>query len=279
MSTMNLKCAVLALVLGGTAQAVEPMVPYDNFNPTEPNPARATKVRGIDPARWVDHETGTRLESARELAFTRLRLMSRSDTPGAGSFGLLFSHSSAVTAIAAKVRLNNARTTGYTAPGAPAAESTAELTGHFFNTRTGVPSKNQQDDVIAAIRIVSRSTDPVGSQLLRVEALIERCTNASCSTRAQLFAADLGQVHQGEQAALRVQWDVANHRFVFQRDAQPEVYGAYTVTDTFPPASPNKALVVTHNPPTYLSGAPAPLGYANAYFHDVFVNESAAPAP
>ena len=275
MSTMNLKCAVLALVLGGTAQAVEPMVPYDNFNPTEPNPSRPTKIRGIDPARWVDLQSGAPLESIRELAFTRLRLMSRSDT--AGSIGLLFAHSSSVTAIAAKVRMNNARTTGYTAPGAPAAESTAELTGHFFNTRTGVPSKNQQDDILAAIRTVSRSTDPLGSQLLRVEAIIERCTNASCSTRARLFAADLGQVHQGEQAALRVQWDVANHRFVFQRDAQPEVYGAYTVTDTHPPANPGKALVVTHNPPTYLSGAPAPLGYANAYFHDVFVNESAAP--
>ena len=225
----------------------------------------------------MDTQTGTRLESIRELAFTRLRLMSRAETPG--SFGLLFSQASAVTAIAAKVRMNNAKSTGSTDPAAPAAVNAAELTGHFFNTRTGVPSKNQQDDVLAAIRTVSRSTDPLGSQNLRVEAVIEQCTNAACSTRTQLFAADLGLVHQGELAALRVQWDVANHRFVFQRDTQPEVYGTYTVTDTHPPASQFKGLVVTHNPPTYLSGTPVPVQYANAYFHDVFVNESAAPAP
>ncbi|NNC03852.1 hypothetical protein HJC10_13485 [Corallococcus exiguus] len=278
MSTMNLKCAVLALVLGGTAQAVEPMVPYDNFNPMKSNPPRATKIRGIDPARWVDEQTGTRLDSLRELAFTRLRLMSRSDT-GTGRYGLRFSQSPAVTAIAAKVRLNNARSTGCTAPaGAPAARSAAELTGHFFNTR-GAVGRSLQDDVTASIRTVSRSTDPAGSQALRVEAVIEQCTNASCSTRTQLFTADLGLVHQGEQAALRLQWDVANHRFVFQRDTQPEVYGAYTVTDTHAPGSSSKALVVTHDLPTCASATPAPLGYANAYFHDVFVNESAAPAP
>ncbi|RYZ44060.1 MAG: hypothetical protein EOO71_00895 [Myxococcaceae bacterium] len=275
MSTMNLKCAVLALVLGGTAQAVEPMVPYDNFNPLKSNPPRATKVRGIDPARWEHEQTGSRLESVRELAFTRLRLMSRSDT-GASRLGLFFAQSSAVTALSAKVRMNNARSTGCTTPGAPVAQSAAELTGHFFNTR-GATGRNLQDDVLAAIRTVSRSTDPVGSQDLRVEAVVERCTNASCSTRAQLFAADLGLVHQGEQATLRVQWDAANHRFVFQRDTQPEVYGAYTVTDTHPPGNPAKALLVTHELPGCASGTPAPLGYANAYFHDVFVNASAAP--
>ncbi|CAM3308421.1 hypothetical protein G4177_08410 [Corallococcus sp. ZKHCc1 1396] len=275
MKTLNLKCAVVALLLGGTAHAVEAMVPYDNFNPMEPNPVRATKVRGIDPARWTHVQSGARVDSVRALAFTRLRLMSKADA-GAGRFGLRFTQPAQVTAIAAKVRMNNAKSTGCAVAGSPVAVSTTELTGRFFNA--GTPSRGSaRDDVTASIRIVSRSTDLPASKELRVEAVIEQCRDTSCAGRTQLFAADLGKVHQGEQASLRVQWDAANHRFVFQRDAQPEVYGTYAVSDTHSPGAPDKALVVTHALPTCASGAP--LGYANAYFHDVLVNASAAPAP
>ncbi|MCP3100486.1 hypothetical protein LZ198_16580 [Myxococcus sp. K15C18031901] len=277
MSAMTLKSAVLVLLLGGTAHAVEPMVPYDNFNPTESDPPRATKVRGIDPARWASEQTGTRQQELRALAFTRLRLLSRANS-GTGRYGLHFIQPSAVTAIEAKVRVNNARSTGCEAPGIGVSEGAAELSGHFFNSST--PSRGSaKDDITASIRIVSRSTDPVGSQLLRVEALIERCRDSTCTARNSLFTADLGPVHQGELARLRVQWDAANDRFVFQRDSQPEVYGAYTVTDTRAPGIANKELVVTHSLPTCTSGSPSPLGYVNAYFHDVWVNSSAAPAP
>ncbi|WP_163867467.1 hypothetical protein [Myxococcus eversor] len=277
MSAMNLKYAVLALLLGGTAHAVEPMVPYDNFNPTESNPPRATKVRGIDAARWTSQESGSRQQAIRELAFTRLRLLSRSNT-GTGRYGLRLTQPSAVTAIEAKVRVNNARSTGCAAPGVGVSQGAAELSGHFFNA--AVPSRaSAKDDITASIRIVSRSTDPLGSQDLRVEALIERCRDASCTGRSSLFTSDLGPVHQGEQARLRVQWDAVNDRFVFQRDSQPEVYGAYTVTDTHVPGIANKELVVTHALPSCGSGTPSPLGYVNAYFHDVLVNQSAAPAP
>ncbi|MCY1044941.1 hypothetical protein OV208_26730 [Corallococcus sp. bb12-1] len=275
MKTLPLKCAVVALLLGGTAHAVEALVPYDNFNPMEPNPPRATKIRGIDPARWVDVQTGSRVDSVRELAFTRLRLMSRADT-GTGRFGLRFTHPEQVTAIAAKVRVNNARSTGCVDPRSPPARSTTELTGRFFNA--GLPSRGSAyDDVTASIRVVSRSTDPRGSNELRVEAVIEQCRDTTCTGRTQLFATDLGLVHQGEQASLRVQWDADNDRFVFQRDAQPEVYGPYTVSDTHAPGAADKALVVTHALPTCASGTPLPRGYANAYFHDVLVNTSAAP--
>ncbi|MFY1826060.1 hypothetical protein ACN47A_09115 [Myxococcus fulvus] len=269
--------AVLALLLGGTAHAVEPMVPYDNFNPSEPNPPRATRVRGIDPARWLDVQTGGRQLAVRELAFTRLRLTSRANT-GTGRYGLRFSQPSAVTAIEAKVRVNNARSTGCELPQGGVSQGAAELSGHFFNAAT--PSRaSAKDDVTASLRVVSRSTDPLGSQDLRVEALVERCQDAACTARSSLFTADLGQVHQGEQLRLRVQWDAANDRFVFQRDSQPEVYGAYTVTDTQAPGIAHKELVVTHVVPTCARGSPSPLAYVNAYFHDVGVNQSAAPAP
>ncbi|MCP3061244.1 hypothetical protein LXT21_20910 [Myxococcus sp. K38C18041901] len=277
MSAMIRTSAVLALLLAGTAQAIEPMVPYDNFNPSESNPPRATKVRGIDPARWADVQTGSRQQALRELAFTRLRLQSRANT-GAGRYGLRFIQPSAVTAIEAKVRVNNARSTGCELPQGGVTQGTAELSGHFFNAATPLRA-SAKDDVTASIRVVSRSTDPRGSQDLRVEAHVERCQDASCTARGSLFTADLGQVHQGEQTRLRVQWDAANDRFVFQRDSEPEVYGAYSVTDTQAPGVANKELVVTHAVPTCMRGSPSPLAYVNAYFHDVGVNQSAAPAP
>ncbi|MBZ4401235.1 hypothetical protein [Myxococcus sp. AS-1-15] len=277
MSAMIRTSAVLAWLLGGAAHAVEPMVPYDNFNPSESNPPRATKVRGIDPARWVDVQTGSRQQAVRELAFTRLRLASRANT-GTGRYGLRFIQPSAVTAIEAKVRVNNARSTGCELSQGGISQGAAELSGHFFNAAT--PSRaSAKDDVTASIRVVSRSTDPLGSQDLRVEAHIERCHDASCTARGSLFTADLGQVHQGEQTRLRVQWDAANDRFVFQRDSQPEVFGAYTVTDTQAPGIASKELVVSHSVPTCARGSPSPLAYVNAYFHDVGVNQSAAPAP
>jgi hypothetical protein len=275
MKTTNLLCALVAGLLGGTAFAVEPMVPYDNFNPMEPNPERATKIRGIDPARWADEQSGSRLQSVRELAFTRLRLMGKADT-GSGRLGLRFTNPSAVTAMEAKVRLNNAKARGCASPGFAGAESAVELTGRFFNA--GTPTAGSaRDDITASIRIVSRSTQVLGPGELRVEATVERCVDATCTARTRLSTHDLGLVHEGEVASLRVQWDAANHQFLFQRDRQPEVLSPYRLVDTTPPGSPSKAMVVTHALPTCPSTDPRPLGYANAYLHDVFVNQSAAP--
>jgi len=275
MKTMISLYTVVLVMLGGSAQALERMVPYDNFNPSKPNPYRATRIRGIDPARWSSEQTGTRLASVRELAFTRLRLMSRSDT-GAGLFGLRFTNSDAVTAMQAMVRLNNAKTVGCSTRGYTTAEGAAELTGRFFNA--GTPSRGSAlDDISASIRIVSRSTDAPGSKELRVVAVIERCVDASCQARTALFTQELGLVHEGGEARLRVQWDPDNQRFIFQRDDQPEVHGYYTVSAVSPPGSPLKAMAVTHALPACPSTAPKPLGLINAYIHDVFVNESAAP--
>ncbi|MBU8899638.1 hypothetical protein KRR26_28910 [Corallococcus sp. M34] len=275
MRAKNLGYALLTLALGGTAHALEPMVPYDNFNPMRPSTGRTVKIRGLDPARWANEQTGTRVESVRELAFTRLHLKSRA-TAGAGRYGLAFTNPARVTAIEAKVRLNNARSLGCLAPQAGTATSMAELSGTFFNAGT-VTAGSAKDDVTAAIHVVSRSTDIPGSQELRVEATVAQCLDAACATRSALFTQDLGMVHQGEQTRLRMQWDAANHRFIFQRDEQAEVYGAYAVADVQTPSQQGKGLRVTHELPTCPASDPAPLGYANAYFHDVLVNKSAAP--
>jgi hypothetical protein len=45
---------------------------------------------------------------------------------------------------------------------------------------------------------------------------------------------------------LRVQWNRENHRFILQRDDDPEVVAPYTVSDTAPASDPHKTLIVLH---------------------------------
>jgi len=74
-------------------------------------------------------------------------------------------------------------------------------------------------------------------------------------------------------ATLRLQWDQDNHRFIFQRDDDPEVFAPYTLADTAPPWGRRKGLRIVYgaaNCTTIRSEA-----FMEAFFGDVFVNESA----
>ena len=73
---------------------------------------------------------------------------------------------------------------------------------------------------------------------------------------------------------LRVQWDRDNHRFIFQRDDDPEVFASYTMSDSAPPAIPAKSLDALHFVPNCQT-TPRPMAFIEAWFDDVMVNESA----
>jgi len=76
---------------------------------------------------------------------------------------------------------------------------------------------------------------------------------------------------------LRIQWDQANHRFIFQRDGEPEVFSPYTVSDTAPSGSQVKFLGTANTVPfcRLQAGRPRPASFIDAFFDDVLVNESA----
>ena len=74
---------------------------------------------------------------------------------------------------------------------------------------------------------------------------------------------------------LRVQWDRENHRFIFQRDDDPEVVAPYTVSDTAPAGARVKRW--TSISVANCTATPRPVAFIEALFDDVMVNESAAP--
>ena len=107
--------------------------------------------------------------------------------------------------------------------------------------------------------------------------IVGHCTNADCSESTWLHSRDLGPVKRGELATLRVQWDRDNHRFIFQRDDDLEVFAPYTLSDTAQPGRPRKGLRIGYEAANCMA-TPGPVAFIEALFGDVLVNESAAQA-
>jgi hypothetical protein len=258
-------------LLGFPIYALERLVPYDDFNATH-----------IDPDKWFGVEPGgPGTEAIRQIQDNWLRLVSRSygktdsDSGRLPSELLLIVHNSAaVTTIEATVQVTDVVATG--CPGNPEATvAMAGLIGLFFNTATPTPGSHV-NDVVASIRIVRPLDATDLPDVLLVRSGVFHCANARCTASSTFHFQDLGLVKRGEMARLRVQWDRDNHRFIFQRDDDPEVVAPYTVPDTAPPSFQGKYLQATHLVPN-CTAKPRPVTFTDAWFDDVMVNESAAP--
>src|SRR5262249_1622653 len=99
----------------------------------------------------------------------------------------------------------------------------------------------------------------------------------NCKASTWLHSRMLGPVRRREMATLRVQWDGDNHRFIFQRDDDLEVFAPYTLSDTAPPGRQRKGLRIVYEvanctPPSH------PVAFIEALFNNVLVNASAARA-
>jgi hypothetical protein len=111
-----------------------------------------------------------------------------------------------------------------------------------------------------------------------VNFLVLRCDDAGCFVATLLDSGDLGPIKKGKIAALRLQWDPENDQFIFQRDDEPEIFSQYAVSDTASPGAPFKRLQVIHFVENCTT-EPRPVAFMEAFFDDVFVNESAGPYP
>jgi hypothetical protein len=254
---------------------VERLVPYDDFNATQ-----------IDPDKWFGGEFGPEprgpgTEAIRQIQDNRLRLVyrayGRTDSDRGrfrNEFVLMFHNSAAVTAIKATVQVTDAAATS--CPGNPEATiAWAMLGGLFFSTGPSTPG-SLANNVAASIRLVRRSDSTDPPDVLRVRSSVDHCANADCTAASTLHFQDLGPVKLGEIVRLRVQWDRDNHRFIFQRDDDPEILAPYTVSDSAPPGIQVKLLSAVHHVPN-CTATPRPVAFIEALFDDVMVNESAAP--
>jgi hypothetical protein len=264
----------LLYLLGVPAYALERLVPYDDFNATH-----------IDPDKWFGVQPGgPGTEAIRQLQDNRLRLVSRSYGKTDSDSGrlpsellLIVLNSAGVTAIKATVEVTDVAATG--CPGNPEATvAVAGLIGLFFNTATRTPG-SRLNEVQAGIRIVRASDSSEPPDVLRAQSFVLHCVEErSCShldPRTKLHFQDLGPVKRGEMTRLRVQWDRENHRFIFQRGDDPEVFAPYTVSDTAS-GDVHKTLIVVHSVANCTT-TPRPVAFMDASFDDVWVNESAAP--
>jgi hypothetical protein len=260
-----------------SGNAAERLVPYDDFNATQ-----------IDPDKWFGIEYGTEprcvsTEAIRQIQDKRLRLVyrayGRTDSDSGMSrpeLGLAFQNSAAITAIKATVQVTDAAATS--CPGnREATGAVAMLYGRFFGTVPSPPG-SAANDVMAAIGLGrgwgSDSTEP--PDVLRVRCGVWHCTNADCTAFSKLHFREIGPGKLGEMVRLRMQWDRDNHRFIFQRDDEPEVLAPYTVADSAPPGGQFKRLGALHFVPN-CTATPRPMAFIEALFDDVMVNESAAP--
>jgi hypothetical protein len=254
--------------------AVERLVTYDDFNATQ-----------IDPDKWFGWTCSTEprcvsTEAIRQIQDKRLRrvyrVYGRTDSDSGRSrneLGLIFHNSAAVTAIKATVQVTDVAATS--CPGNREATSAgAILGGLFFGTAPSTPG-SAATDVGAWIGLVrgSDSTDPLDVLLVRCGVLHSTTDGTAVSV---LHSQDLGPVKLGEMVRLRVQWDRDNHRFIFQRDDDPEVLAPYTVSDSAPPGIQVKLLDALHFVPN-CTATPRPVAFIEALFDDVMVNESAVP--
>ena len=260
-------CVVLSTVLVAIPLQgqVPPFFGYDGFNETF-----------INPDRWVVKQAGgdAGREYVREVRSNRLRLVNRAygstNSSTGGPFDGTFldfpdSIVDSITGFKATIRVTEFEATGCSTN---AGGVRAELFGDFFNTDVPTPGSHFNDvRVSVSILRLSNSTDP--NDVLRVFSSVHHCHDASCSSVTNLGFQDLGIANRGDKVTLVVLWDPGNDQFVFQRDNQPAVFLPYTVSDTAPPGSKRKGLLVASFPPNCI-GPTRPFSFMEAFFDDVF---------
>ena len=253
-----------AYAAAASAQSVEPFAPYDNF-----------REKVIDKSKWVEYERTRAIRRGALQLVQRTAGATASDSGSTGSsFGESFVDPGAVTAIRAKITVKAIEVPSCAA-NAAVGQSRARIIGAFFNAGTPVPG-SLSGDVLAQVRIArhSDSTDPAG--VLRVEGTVTRCTNADCSTGVAIGNFELGVVDVGQATTVQMQWDPPTNSFLFSRDGGASGAVVYTDADASPPGNAFKQLQTRLDLPNCQSG-PAAVGFVDASFDNVSVNQSAAP--
>jgi hypothetical protein len=149
----------------------------------------------------------------------------------------------------------------------------------FFNTGEATPG-SYLNDVFAYITVgrALDSEDPLDT--LRVYGRVVLCNDAGCSNFTTIGSQqDLGTVKLNQKVKLRVTWDPGGNRFIFQKGKGAEFYVTNTVNVGGSPGASNggyKRLQIQNVLPNCTSD-PRPMGFIDASFDNIMVNESAIP--
>jgi len=266
-------CAVIA------SPASAQLVLYDNF-----------EASLLDPGRWFGAEsegTGIRiLESRRQIkiepvfGFRGLNIFARSyaatgsnTSRFSSSDRLVFNDGSLIKTIQAAVLVKKFEETAC-ATNTSVTEPRVRIGGFYFNTGTSIPGDSTND--VQAFIIVGRPIDAtdLAADELKIYARVNLCSDADCSNSTDIGGQDIGTVRVNKKVKLRITWDQANNRFVFQKGKAAEVSINYAVPVGSGPGTlngGNKRLEVHLLIPNCTS-APRPVASLDAFFDDIMIN-------
>ena len=220
------------------AQSSTNLVLYDNF----------ADEKFLNPAKWSLYGacfTWSVLECVRVIQDDKLRLAVRNygatnSNQGVayGPSELHFTNPTPVKSIATELTVRRTSSVGCPANTTflPNSHAHTILQGTFFNSGSG----NSADDVQGLFIFDHASSDPQG--VLTVGAFMH--------WQDQFFGfVDLGIMNVGQKVIAQLSWDQPNHQFVASwRDvltsALTQVFLPYTMSDTTPPAAPDKLIGV-----------------------------------
>jgi len=276
--TLSCLIVIILLMFGSPVRALEPFVLYDDFS---------SKTKIIDEARWYGQEsivTGANIvEDVRQISSGKLHMLSRAYGNVSSDAGitsartrLLFSNPGPITAMKATVQVKGIEADGC-ANNAEPTVTRVGLFGSFFNPGQPPAGSLLNDvQVYIAIELASDSTNEPG--ILNVVGSIRQCGNATCSTLNTLVSQTLGTIKLKGKTDLSMQWDKPNQQFIFQfgKLAPSPLSYSGLVADTFPPSVDIKRLDLSYSIAN-CTIEPRISAFAEAYFDNVFVNQSAAP--
>lgn len=254
------------------------LVPYDDFQ---------TKL--LNPDKWFGKESSDSgidiLESRRQTknepiyGFKGLNIVNRSYASGESDTGrssssnrLVFDDGSFIKTIQSIVLVKKFEETAC-ATNVSATEPRVRIGGMFFNTGASTPGDSTND--INAFIIVGRPSDAtdLAAGEFKIYAKVNICNDPECGSSTELGSVDIGTVMVNKKAKLRISWDPANNRFVFQNRRAAEVYITYAVPVGSAPGTShggNKRLEVHHLIPNCTT-APRPVSFMEAFFDNIMI--------
>ncbi len=257
----------ISLLTAIPSYALEPFALYDDFTATV-----------LNPVKWYGGEFfGRGTEALRMVQTGKLCMLYRSwanrgsnsgTRPSALSLALLHK-ASLITELKATVRVTSSTAVNCVANTA-AGGARAGLQGSFFNTDTAQPGASS-DDMRAGIAVFSSVTEP---GILHVRSFVYQCHDTACLITTTLDSDDLGTVSVNTDVTLQLQWDPANNKFLFQRDALAPISSIYTGPDSEKPGFGFKTLEIVGFPENCIAN-PRPQTFMDATFDNVQVNQSA----
>jgi hypothetical protein len=275
--TVALLLIVPLLLLGFAGVSQAQLVLYDDF-----------KGKVIDPAKWTGSEgsfgpSAPNTDATRSSVGGQLQMSTTtwgrtdSDTGAIGPEGsrLNITDPAPITTFQADVTVKSVNVVGCN-NNTTFSFSLAQVEGGYFNDGTSSGSGDRTGDIIA---VIQKTQDSVFDS--RIEAVIIRCTNTTCSGQTNLTFHFFGTTwKEGKTDTLRLQWDQGNHQFMFT--VNPDGQHAETValayndpffiSDSNPPVVAFRQLSIGNKPASCMPPAPRTMAAMTALFDNVMVN-------